>query len=86
MGIKTNSKVVHTELKKPLSKRFELIKDKLGMQNDAEVIRFLIQEYYSKHYSIHVSNAQTEIKNDRHIIQEFMEKYGEEWRKLGEDE
>ena len=39
-------KILHAELKGILSSRFEIIKNTLGIQNDAEVVRFLIQNYY----------------------------------------
>ena len=42
------SKKIHVELKGILSTRFEMIKSSLGIQNDAEVIRFLIQYYFHK--------------------------------------
>ena len=29
--------------------------------------------------------ARKELEEDRYIINKFMEKYGEEWRKLGEE-
>ena len=29
--------------------------------------------------------AREELERDRSIIKKFMEKYGEEWKKLGED-
>ena len=46
---KEKPKVVHTELKGNLSTRFDIIKSALGIQNDAEVIRFLIQNYYREY-------------------------------------
>ncbi len=42
------SKIIHTELKENIAKRFEIIKETLGIQNDAEVIRVLIQYYYGE--------------------------------------
>ncbi len=83
--VKEKPKVVHTELKKSLSSRFEIIKSALGIQNDAEVVRFLIQNYYREHLEGVKKIALEELEEDRRIIKKFMEKYGEEWRKLGED-
>ncbi|MHA1301304.1 MAG: hypothetical protein ACTSO9_17920 [Candidatus Helarchaeota archaeon] len=79
------TKIVHTELKGNISKRFEIIKDTLGIQNDAEVIRFLIQQYYREKLESTKLNAKEELERDKKIIKEFMKKYGAEWRKLGED-
>lgn len=77
--------MVHTELKKNLSSRFEIIKSAIGIQNDAEVVRFLIQNYYREHLEGERKIALEDIEEDRKIIKKFMEKYGDEWRKLGED-
>ena len=85
METKIESKVIHTELKSLLAQRFDLIKNRLGIQNDAEVMRYLIQDYYNNHYSIEMQNAKEEVQKDHQIVQKFMAKYGEEWRKLGED-
>jgi hypothetical protein len=82
---KEKPKIVHTELKGILSSRFDIIKSALGIQNDAEVIRFLIQNYYREHLEVGKKATLNEIEQDRDIIKKFMEKYGEEWRKLGED-
>jgi len=79
------SKVVHTELKENLSKRFDIIKSTLGIQNDAEVIRFLIQQYFREHIEELETSAKKELENDGAIIKKFMAKYGKEWRKLGEE-
>jgi len=79
------SKVVHTELKGWISKRFEIIKSRLGIQNDAEVIRYLIQQYYQEHLETVELSDKEELEKDKAIIKKFMEKYGDEWRKLGED-
>ena len=83
--VKEKPKVVHTELKENLSSRFKIIKAALGIQNDAEVVRFLIQNYYREHLEGEKKIALEELEDDRKIIKKFMEKYGEEWRKLGED-
>jgi len=77
--------VVHTELKENLSSRFEIIKSAIGIQNDAEVVRFLIQNYYREHLEGEKKIALEELEEDRKIIKKFMQKYGDEWRKLGED-
>ena len=82
---KEKTKVVHTELKGILSSRFDIIKSALGIQNDAEVIRFLVQNYYKEHLEGEKKLAVEEIVEDRTIIKKFMEKFGEEWKKLGED-
>jgi hypothetical protein len=82
---KEKSKIVHTELKGMLSSRFDIIKSALGIQNDAEVVRFLIQNYYREHLEANKKETLSEVEQDRKIIKKFMEKYGEEWRKLGED-
>ena len=82
---KDNSKRIHAELKEPLSNRFDIIKASLGIQNDAEVIRYLIQQYYKEKLEGKKVNAQEELERDREAINRFMEKYGHEWRQLGED-
>jgi len=81
---KKSSKILHAELKSNLSTRFEIIKSYLGIQNDAEVMRFLIQNYYQENLEKKHLEVRSELEKDRSIIQEFMEKYGEEWKKLGE--
>ena len=82
---KDKPKVLHAELKGNLSTRFNIIKSFLGIQNDAEVVRFLIQNYYKEYLEKEKIVAREEIEHDRDIVKKFMEKYGEEWRKLGED-
>ena len=82
---KEKTKILHTELKGILTSRFEIIKSILGIQNDAEVVRYLIQNYYLENLEGKEKVALKELENDREIIKKFMEKYGEEWRKLGED-
>ena len=78
-------KIVHTELKGNLSHRFELIKESLGIQTDAEVMRFLIQQYFKSNLENREIVAQQEVDQDRQEINRFMKKFGDEWRKLGED-
>ena len=82
---KEKPKILHTELKGILSTRFDIIKSTLGIQNDAEVVRFLIQNYYLEHLEEEKKTALKEIEDDREIIKQFMEMYGDEWHKLGED-
>ena len=82
---KEKLKILHTELKGVLSYRFEFVKNALGIQNDSEVVRFLIQNYYKEHLEGEMKKASEELENDKKLIKKFMEKYGEEWRKLGED-
>ncbi|MBA7511690.1 hypothetical protein ES705_12724 [subsurface metagenome] len=82
---KEKPKVVHTELKGNLSTRFNIIKSSLGIQNDAEVIRYLIQNYFKEFLESEKKGAIEELERDREIVKTFMEKYSEEWRKLGED-
>ena len=82
---KEKPKIVHTELKGNVSSRFDIIKSALGIQNDAEVIRFLIQNYYREHLEGIKKLAKDELEEDRKLIKKFMKQYGEEWRKLGED-
>ncbi|MHA1436630.1 MAG: hypothetical protein ACTSPD_03575 [Promethearchaeota archaeon] len=82
---KERPKILHAELKGLLSSRFEIIKSTLGIQNDAEVVRFLIQNYYLEHLSGEKKAALKDIEEDKEIIRKFMDKYGEEWQKLGED-
>jgi len=82
---KEKPKVLHAELRGNLSTRFNIIKSVLGIQNDAEVVRFLIQNYYKEYLESEKIAAREEIERDRDIVKQFMEKYGEEWRKLGED-
>lgn len=83
--VKEKPKVLHTELRGSLSNRFNIIKSVLGIQNDAEVVRFLIQNYYKEFLESEKIVAREEIERDRDIVKKFMEKYGEEWKKLGED-
>lgn len=82
---KSKSKILHAELKENLSNRFKIIKSTLGIQNDAEVVRFLIQNYFNEYIKDKESKAKLELKEDREIIKRFMDRYGDEWRKLGED-
>ena len=82
---KEDSKKIHAKLKVPLSNRFEIIKTYLDIQNDAEVIRFLVQHYYKENLEDKKLSAQEELERDRDAINKFMEKYVSEWRQLGEE-
>ena len=82
---KEKSKVLHIELKGNLSTRFNIIKSSLGIQNDAEVVRYLIQNYFKEYLEEQRIVAREGLEEDREIIKNFMKEYGEEWRKLGED-
>ena len=82
---KEKPKILHTELKGNLSTRFDIIKSALGIQNDAEVVRYLIQNYFKDYLERQKMVAREGLEEDREIIKTFMKKYGEEWRKLGED-
>jgi len=82
---KEKPKVLHIELKGNLSTRFNIIKSALGIQNDAEVVRYLIQNYFKEYLEEQRIVAREGLEEDREIIKKFMKKYGEEWRKLGED-
>lgn len=86
------TKKIHTELKDILSVRFDLIKSSLGIQNDAEVIRFLIQYYYNKKFELKENSKGNLLfvkakdpKDDIEAIKKFFERYGEAFKKLGED-
>ncbi len=82
---KEKPKILHTELKGNISTRFEIIKSALGIQNDAEVVRYLIQSYFKDYLEDQKVVARNELEEDREIIKKFMLKYGEEWKKLGEE-
>ena len=82
---KEKPKILHTELKGHLSTRFDIIKSALGIQNDAEVVRYLIQNYFKEYLEGQKNKAREGLEEDREIIKKFMAKYGEEWKKLGED-
>ena len=47
---KSINKVLRTTLDDNLNKKFEVIKDRLGLSKDAEVIRYLIQDYFLKNF------------------------------------
>ena len=79
------SKIIRIELKGWIFKRFEIIKSRIGIQNDAEVIQYLIQQYYQEYLETFETSEKEELKKDKAIIKKFIDKYGDEWRKLGED-
>jgi len=80
-------KKVHAELSILLSNRFDSIKFSLGIQNDAEVLRFLIQHYFNEKFesSERFFIKGTNPKEDQNAINRFFERYGEAFRKLGEE-
>lgn len=79
------SKIVNIELKGFLLSQFDIIKSKLRIKNDVEVIHFLIQNYYKEHLEGVKKETLDELEKDQVITKKFMKKYGEEWSKLGED-
>ena len=84
-------KIVHTELDELITSRFDLIKSYLGLKNDGEVFRFLISNYYNttlkSNYESQRTQALKEYESEiEPMLSEFMDKYGKQWRKLGEDE
>lgn len=81
-----SKKKIHTELRNLLSTRFNIIKSSLGIQNDAEVIRYLIQYYYRKNHLKKEDIIKSKsIESDKELINKVMEKYGEAIKKLGEE-
>ncbi|MFO8017784.1 MAG: hypothetical protein R6U96_04060 [Promethearchaeia archaeon] len=81
-----SSKKIHTQLNGVLSTRFEIIKSSLGIQNDAEVIRFLIQYYFRKNFEEKEEIRKGKSpKGDKDKIDKIMKKYGDAIRRLGED-
>ncbi|MHA1583966.1 MAG: hypothetical protein ACTSWL_01820 [Promethearchaeota archaeon] len=80
----SNQKTIHATLDHFLSVKFDRVKEYLGIQNDAEVIRVLITEIYRQKFIKEIDNAQNDMKKALPFIESFMEKYGKEWNKLGE--
>ena len=78
------NKIINAKLDKNLQFKFEIIKENLGIQNDAEVLRFLISTYFSAKFEERQKAAQNEYEKALPFIKEFMEKYGDEWHALGE--
>ena len=80
----SNTKVINTKIEKNLLYKYEQIKEKIGIQNDAEVIRFLIANFYNESFNDARDSAQKDYEKALPYINKFMEKYGEEWKRLGE--
>ena len=80
-------KKVHAELNDLLSNRFGTIKSSLGIQNDAEVLRFLIQHYFKEKFETSESFFIKGVnpKEDIKAINRVFERYGEAFRELGEE-
>jgi hypothetical protein len=78
---------VHAELNDRLSNRFVTIKFHLGIQNDAEVLRFLIQHYFNEQFDTSERSfiRGTNPKEDMESIKKFFEKYGKAFKELGEE-
>ncbi len=83
-SMSSNPKTIHATLDHFLSVKFDRVKEYLGIQNDAEVIRVLITEIYRQKFIKEIDNAQEDMKKALPFIDSFMEKYGKEWNKLGE--
>ena len=84
-------KVVHTEFDVLIASRFDLIKANLGLKNDGEVIRFLVSHYFNQNlkaqYNLEKENALKEYEEEiAPMLSDFMAKYGDQWKRLGEDE
>ena len=80
----SNLKTIHTTLDHFLAVKFERVKEYLGIKNDAEVIRVIITEFYRQKFIKEINNAQEDLKKSLSFTDSFMEKYGNEWNKLGE--
>ncbi|MHA1275183.1 MAG: hypothetical protein ACTSQJ_19715 [Promethearchaeota archaeon] len=85
-------KKIHADLKTRLANRFYIIKSSLGIQTDAEVIRFLIQYYYRKKFETrgHLKEKGyftkgINPKEDKELIDKIMDKYGDAIKRLGEE-
>ena len=84
-------KIVHTELDEIVAWRFNLVKSSLGLKSDGEVIRYLITNYYTKNFKEKINKkkqrAQREYEKDiKPILKDFMSKYSDQWKRLGEDD
>ena len=84
-------KVVHTEFDALNASRFDLIKANLGLKNDGEVIRFLISYYFNQNikaeHDLQREKAKKEYEEEiAPMLSDFMDKYGDQWKRLGEDE
>jgi hypothetical protein len=87
-----SKKKIHTELKGLLSNRFDMIKSHLGIQNDAEVIRFLIQYFYRKNFQSEEIGKKDlrfikgiDPEEDKKYIDKIMEQYDDAIKRLGEN-
>ena len=80
----SNPKTIHATLDQFLTVKFDRVKEYLGIQNDAEVIRVIITESYRQKFIKEIDTAQEDMKKALPFIDSFMEKYGKEWNKLGE--
>ena len=80
----SETKIINTKLEPHLLFKYEQIKERLGIQNDAEVIRFLIADYFTRSFSNETNRAQQDYDKALPAISKFMNRYGEEWERLGE--
>ena len=85
------AKVVHTEFDQLLAYRFDLIKSTLGLKSDGEVIRYLVSNYYNSYIKKEADKRRENAKKEYDLeiepmLKDFMAKYGDQWRRLGEDE
>lgn len=82
--------MIHTEFDDKIAFRFSLIKSHLGLKNDGEVIRFLVSNFFNdnlaKTQNINKQAAIEEYETEiEPMLNDFMKKYGDQWRRLGED-
>lgn len=77
-------KLINTKLDAHLQFKFDLIKERIGIQNDAEVLRFLIAKYYVDHFEKNNQQTQRDYEKALPFIRDVMDSYGEEWKNLGE--
>jgi len=83
-SMSSNPKTIHATLDHFLKIKFDRIKEYLGIQNDAEVMRAIIAETYRQKFIKEIDNAQKDVEKALPFIDTFMEKYGKEWKDLGE--
>ena len=50
MSNKPNSKALRAVIDDELNEKFDTIKRRLGLSRDAEVVRYLIQDYFHKNF------------------------------------
>ena len=79
-----NPKTIHATLDHFLMVKFNRIKEYLGIQNDAEVMRAIITETYRQKFIKEIDYALKDMEKALPFIDSFMEKYGKEWKNLGE--